>query len=253
MNRRIAMLIGSILAALAAAEIIVLSGLLAAERRGDRERYRDAMTGQRRAAGRIVGASTRAPSTAAPTTFCVRGLDTFITTARKTLHKDLQTKNAPNQRQLDIAQFTELSDLAVRAERYVETSNAGPALPQRLGRVRVEEPGGQDSTAADTGLNDTSGRDTSGQNSGGRDSGAEVWGGTVWQPLQPAQVECGSGDAYAVFRLDVDRQGDRQIEQKVPTRGRADKRAVKKPGRRGTAANKPGRPKPARSGRKKRH
>jgi len=167
-NRRTAILLGSFVAALAAAEIVVLSGLLAAERHDDRNRYRDAIARQRRAAGRRAHASTAEQARQAPTTFCVRGVETFAASASRTLQKPALNSI----RHLDMSIFRELSNLAIRAERYVEQANAGPALPQRMGRSRVGDPG--------QGISPP-----------------------LWEPIKPSQIECEDGDAYAVFRLDV--------------------------------------------------
>ena len=201
MNRRVAILVGSVIAAIAAGEIVVLSGLLAAERQGDRDRYDDAMTRQRRAAGRLTQVSRPAP-TRRPQTFCVRGVDTFATTARKTLQKEL----LDGKRRLDVTELEAISDLAIRAERYVETASAGPALPQRLGRTRVAQavaPG-----EARPGNNDkgdkpgAAPRSKKTGNKTGETRPAEPEG-PVWQPLQPAQIECEDQNAYAAFRLEV--------------------------------------------------
>jgi hypothetical protein len=165
-NRRTAILLGALVAALAAAEIIVLSGLLAAERRDDRERYAAAITRQRRAVGRTVPAPDhRAERSSRRTTFCVRGVDTFVAT----VHAGLQAQLLDGKGRLDVNELGQLSNLAIGAERYVEQASAGPGLPQRMGRTR--------------------GRDDQGQ--------------TIWTPLEPARIECEDGDAYAAFRLDL--------------------------------------------------
>lgn len=164
MNRRTAMLLGSLVAALAAAEIVVLSGLLAAERQDDRERYARAISQQRRAAGRAALAQdARTEGGPVRTTFCVHGVDTFVTT----VDQALKTQLLDDKQRLDVALLRRLSDMAVRAERYVEQASAGPAMPQRMGRVR-----GPDASAAE-----------------------------AWQPLAPPQLECDDGEAFAVFRL----------------------------------------------------
>ncbi len=166
MNRRNAILLGGLVALLAAAEIVVLSGLLAAERRDDRDRYSDAITRQRRAAGRAARAAedeTERPGV--KTTFCLNGVDTFASTIRSALHREL----VDNRNNLDLAELRELSNLAVRAERYVEQASAGPAMPQRMGRIRTKDDQGEMS----------------------------------WKALQPVRRECEDGEAYAAFRLEI--------------------------------------------------
>ena len=200
MNRRVAILIGSIMAALAAAEIIVLSGLLAAERRGDRDRYDQAMSRQRRAAGRPAQTSSPPAKRSGPQTFCVRGVDTFAATARKSLQKEL----LDGDRRLDTTELIELSDLAIRAERYVETANAGPALPQRLGRARVAK--AETEPEADT--------------------------KAQWRPITPTQIECDDSEAYAAFRLTIDALPVAPEPPKTPASTKKSKAGKKKPKRR---------------------
>lgn len=164
MNRRTATLLGALVAIAAAALIIGLSGLLAAERQGDRERYAAAMARQRRAAGRaapVTAAESRAPRAA----FCVRGVDTFASTLRAALSLQL----VDGQQRLDVAALRAVSSLAIRAERYVEQAVAGPALPQRMGRTRHVAEDGR----------------------------------TAWKPLEPPRVGCDDGDGFALFRLDM--------------------------------------------------
>ncbi len=214
MNRRVAILVGSIMAALAAAEIIVLSGLLAAERRGDRDRYDQAMSRQRRAAGRPVQSSSPPAKRSGPQTFCVRGVDTFATTARKALQKEL----LDGDRHLDTAELIELSDLAIRAERYVETANAGPALPQRLGRARVTE--------TDAAANAESKAGTQSETS------SESEPKPKWRPIEPARIECDDSEAYTAFRLTIDAPLVTPEPPKAPASTKKRKTGKKKPGRR---------------------
>lgn len=168
MNRRTAILVGSLIAILATVELIVLSGLLAAEQSERRGRYARAIAQQRLAAGRAQGSVT-GDGRPAPvhTTLCVRGVETFAT-AVQPLHRDLLDAD----RRLDMDGFRALSNHAVQAQRYVEQGNAGPALPQRMGRQRV--PG----------------------------SGAPGEPPT-WTAIMPPLVECEDDQAYARFRLDV--------------------------------------------------
>ena len=169
MNRRTAILVGSLIAVLATVELIVLSGLLAAAQSDRRARYDRAIAEQRADAGRIfsghaTGAERRLP---VHTTMCVRGVETFATTVRS-LHRDLLTAD----RRLDVDGFRALSNHAVQAQRYVEQSNAGPALPQRMGRERAAGSGAPDEPP-------------------------------TWTAIAPPRVECEDDLAYARFRLDV--------------------------------------------------
>ena len=190
MNRRMAVLSGSILAALAVAEIVVLSGLLAAERRDDRERYRDAMARQRRDAGRSIPVATAPRKSRTPHTFCVHGVDTFATTARKTLDKEL----LDGQRRLDVGELCTISDLAMQAERYAETASGGPGLPQRMGRVRSST--AQPSVTSTADRQPMTRKEPAPKSKPDRPSPA-------WQALAPARIDCDDSDAYALFRLDV--------------------------------------------------
>lgn len=168
MNRRTATLVGSLIAALATIELIVLSGLLAGEQSDRRARYARAIAQQRVAAGRAHHPGPGAVRRPTQTTLCVHGVDTFAS-AVQPLYRDLLSAD----RQLDMDDFRALSDRAVRAHRYVEQSNAGPALPQRMGRERV--PG----------------------------SGATPDEAPTWRSISPPRIECEDGPAYARFRLDV--------------------------------------------------
>lgn len=166
MQQRTAVLLGIAMTACAAAAVVMLSGMLAADRRAERLGYEQAMAHQRRAAGRALPApDTPVAAPRAPLTVCVRGVDGFAAALRAAGASAVLDPAG----RLDVAAFAALSDLAVRAERYVEQARGAPALPQRLGRARV--------------------------------SGPE---GPAWQPLEPEQVPCGGGQAYAAVRLDVD-------------------------------------------------
>lgn len=192
MNRRTAVLLGSLVAALAAAELIVLSGLLAAERRHDRDRYVEAMSRQRRAAGRSDQPGAPPSPLRQPSTFCVRGVDTLVVTARAGLQREVVS-----QRRLDVAALRELSDLAIRAERYLEQASAGPALPQRMGRERRPAPGAAPGAAI------AAATDAAKTAASPNKAGAAA--APTWQALAPARIDCEDGDAYASFRLDVDK------------------------------------------------
>ncbi|MEM9493002.1 MAG: hypothetical protein AAGC55_27885 [Myxococcota bacterium] len=181
MNRRMATLIGSIIAALAAGEMVVLSGLLAAERQGDRDRYQEAMTRQRRAAGHLARVAADKSSPTPPTRFCVRGVNTFVTTAKQQLQRELLDGGG----RLDVSELRALSQLAVRAERYVELASAGPALPQRMGRTRIPPP--EPDSAATTAPG----------------AAADRVQPMPWRPLIPPTVACADSEAYATFRLDL--------------------------------------------------
>lgn len=166
MNRRTAMLVGTSIAILAAVESVVLSGLLAAERRDDRARYEHAIAAQRRLAGHTIR-SVIDPKEPVRSTLCVRGIDTFATVLERALGNDIVTAEA----RLDVAGLRELSDRAVRAERYVEQASAGPALPQRMGRTRI--PGAPP-------------------------------GESSWRAIDPARTDCDGADAFALFRMDME-------------------------------------------------
>lgn len=170
MRQRTAVLLGVATTACAAAAVVMLSGTLAADRRAERLGYEQAMAHQRRAAGRALPAPD-APAAVprAPLTVCVRGVDGFAEALRAALPEAGVPAVLDDAGRLDLAAFAALSDLAVRAERYVEQARGAPALPQRLGRARVP--------------------------------GAD---GPGWQPLVPEQVPCGGGEAYAAVRLDVE-------------------------------------------------
>jgi hypothetical protein len=178
MQQRTAVLLGVGMAACAAAAVILLSADLAADQRAERQGYQQALAQQRRAAGR----STPAHRTPAPpqTTgeLCVRGVDGFA----ESLRTALPAAGGPealdvldDTGHLDVTAFAALSDMALRAERWVEQDRGAPALPQRMGRTRRAR------TDAD--------------------ADAEP----VWQPLDPARVVCGSGEAYAAVPLDMER------------------------------------------------
>ena len=159
---------GSLIALLATAELIALSGLLAAAQSDRRARYDQAIAEQRADAGRIpVGATGVDRRPTVDTTMCVRGVGTFATTVRP-LHRDLLTA----ERRLDVDGFRALSNHAVQAQRYVEQSNAGPALPQRMGRERAP-------------ASSTQGEPP------------------TWTAISPPRIDCEDDLAYVRFRLDV--------------------------------------------------
>ena len=134
MTRRTATLVGAFAAALAALEVVVLSGMLASDRRGERDRYAEAIARQRRTAGRAVKPidDDRVVS-ATRTSFCVRGVDTVVATIKAELGVGvIEGGERSKDGRLDVAALARLSNLAIRGERYIEQSTAGPALPQRL-------------------------------------------------------------------------------------------------------------------------
>jgi hypothetical protein len=167
MNRRTAILVGAMIAILAAVEAVVLSGFLSERRRDDRARYDRAITAQRRSAGHMTH-SVVGRSEPARATLCVRGVDTFA----KVLERALGNKLMTAEKHLDVEGLRELSNRAVRAERYVEQASAGPALPQRMGRTRVADARSGESN---------------------------------WHAIQPARVNCNGADAFALFRMDIER------------------------------------------------
>jgi hypothetical protein len=177
MQQRTAALAGVGMAACAAAAVILLSAGLAADQRAERHGYQEALAQQRRAAGR----SLRAHQTPAPRRpsgeLCVRGVDGFAASLRAALPAAGRADAMDaldDAGRLDMPAFTALSDLALRAERWLEQARGAPALPQRMGRTRA--PAGPDADAE-----------------------------PAWQPLAPARVACGSGEAYAAVPLDLER------------------------------------------------
>lgn len=176
MQQRTAVLLAMGMAACAAAAVILLSARLAGNQRADRDGYQEAMAQQRREAGRAMLVPVPAPPRAA-TEVCVRGVDGFAQSLRTALPAAGMPEILPDvlddSGRLDVVTFAALSDLALRAERWVEQARGLPALPQRMGRVRAEQAG----AAADE---------------------------PAWQPLQPARVACGGGEAYAAVPLDVE-------------------------------------------------
>jgi hypothetical protein len=172
MQQRTAVIAGIGMAVCAAAAVILLSARLAADQRAERHGYQEAMAYQRRAAGRALPAA-RAASTPArsrtATELCVRGVDGFAASVRAALPAAGMPDVLDDAGRLDVTAFVALSDLALRAERWVEQARGAPALPQRMGRVRGE--------------------------------GAEA---PAWQPLAPPRVACGGGEAYATVPLDLE-------------------------------------------------
>ena len=166
MTRRAAIIVGFAVALAAGVELVVLSGFLAAERQGDRQRYADALASQRRHTGRSIPAPDSSTTPTDATEFCVHGVDTFVVAADDSLESSIVTDD----RRIDLDVLRRRSNLATRAERYVEQAVAGPALSQRMGRTRE--------VLAD--------------------------GTTKWIALQPPKLECGGEQAYAVFRLPAD-------------------------------------------------
>jgi hypothetical protein len=177
MQQRTAVLVGIGMAACAAAAVILLSAGLAAEQRAERDGYQQALAQQRRAAGR----SLPAPRTPVPPRgageLCVRGVEGFA----ESLRTALPAAGSPDALdvlddagRLDVTAFAALSDMALRAERWVEQARGAPALPQRMGRTR-------------------------------RAGAALDADEPAWQPLEPARIACGSGEAYAAVPLDMER------------------------------------------------
>ncbi len=187
MNRRHIRISGLVLAAASIAVVIALSAVLSAERRGDRQRYTDALTQQRLALGRALP-PTEGRARAPARVFCVRG----VTGPAQTIREGLPLPIVDDDGRIDIARFLRLSDLAVRAQRYLEQANAGPALPQRLGRTRRPP--------AERELSANGDPTQSGQPTTPNGTGAT----SLWYPLQPAQVPCQGHSAYATIRLDID-------------------------------------------------
>jgi hypothetical protein len=165
-TRRTAVIVGCAVAVAAAVELVVLSGFLASERQGDRQRYADALATQRRHAGKSLPISAERAAPTDATEFCVRGVDTFVVAADDSLESSIVT----DARRIDVDVLRRRSNMATRAERYVEQAVAGPALSQRMGRSRV----------------------------------AQADGTSTWTTLRPGKIDCGGDEAYATFKLPVD-------------------------------------------------
>ena len=192
MQQRTAVLLAMGMAACAAAAVILLSARLAENQREDRDGYQQALAQQRREAGRALAA----PVPVAPrpaTEVCVRGVDGLAQSLRTALPAvgmpELLPDVLDDTGRLDVVTFAALSDLALRAERWVEQARGLPALPQRMGRVRAPD---------EAGVPD------------------EPDGPDAWQPLQPARVACGGGEAYAAVPLDVEPAPARPVPGESP-------------------------------------
>lgn len=197
MQQRTAVLLAMGMAACAAAAVILLSARLAGNQREDRDGYQQALAQQRREAGRALAA----PVPVAPrpaTEVCVRGVDGLAQSLRTALPAvgmpELLPDVLDDTGRLDVVTFAALSDLALRAERWVEQARGLPALPQRMGRVRAPDEVGA---------------------AGGPDDGPDD-GPDAWQPLQPARVACGGGEAYAAVPLDVEPAPARPVPGESP-------------------------------------
>jgi hypothetical protein len=160
-TRRMATVLGVGLAVVCVVELVALTGLLAAERRADRTRYDQALAAQRHAAG----APLPLPADEAPdprdTIACVAGVDTPVRAAQRALGVALVTGD-----RLDVEALRALSGAAFRGQRYLEQSRGAPALPQRMGRQRVDP---------------------------------DRPGPVVWEALAPEAQGCGAGEAFGSF------------------------------------------------------
>jgi hypothetical protein len=187
MQQRTAVLVGIGMAACAAAAVILLSAGLAADQRTERHGYQQALAQQRRAAGRSLPEPRTPTPPRAAGELCVRGVEGFA----ESLRTALPAAGGPDALdvlddagRLDVIAFAALSDHALRAERWVEQARGAPALPQRMGRTRRAIAGADE---------------------------------PAWQPLEPARVACGSGEAYAAVPLDMERP-EAKIEAKPETK-----------------------------------
>ena len=209
MQQRTAVLVGIGMAACAAAAVILLSAGLAADQQAERDGYQQALAQQRRAAGRsLPAARTPAPRRGAGE-LCVRGVESFA----ESLRTALPAAGGPDALdvlddtgRLDVTAFAALSDMALRAERWVEQARGAPALPQRMGRTRLA------GAAADADE-------------------------PPWQPLEPARVPCASGEAYAAVPLEVEVP---ETKPEASSDAKPGARPSAKPG--GKPRAKPGRP-----------
>jgi hypothetical protein len=185
MQQRTAVLLAMGVAACAAAGVILLSARLAENQRADRAGYEQAMAQQRREAGRVLPVTAPAPRAA--TVVCVRGVDGLAHGLRTALPAAGVPEVLPDvlddTGRLDVVAFAALSDLALRAERWVEQARGLPALPQRMGRVRA---------------------------------GAAGDAPDAWQPIQPPRVACNGGEAYAAVPLDVEPAPARPVAGESP-------------------------------------
>jgi len=127
-NRRTAVLFGWATAASATGLVVALSVALAAERAGERDRYRDDVVAQRRAVGKTPSSAQR-PVRAGDRTMCVRGAAGFAVAAGEALGRGARREDGS----LDAAALAQVSSAAVEAERWAELAAAGPALAQRMG------------------------------------------------------------------------------------------------------------------------
>ncbi len=220
MRQHTATRLAAILAGASLLGVLALSTQLAAERQHERHSYLDAITQQRRAAGRVrpLPPALR-PAPSDPQRFCVRGVETFASALSQALPRALVPAVIDDQGDLDVDAFRTLSALSVRAERYVEQATAGPALPQRLGRTRApatpalapspdadqggdrQRPGAAAARrpAADTKAKRRRPRDPA----PGEAEAIDAASGPIWQPWAPARIPCEGGEAYRQFRLDL--------------------------------------------------
>ncbi len=154
MNRRAALALATSAGFGALIMIWFASHALASRRAAKNSAYTEAAARQR--ADSMTGGAARAV-VASPELLCVRGVDAIVTTLDRSLREKLIDKSG----RLDVRQLEHLSSRAVAASRYAEQAVAGPAPPQRLGRMRTER---------------------------------------GWKPLKPRQLPCGDGKAYAAIR-----------------------------------------------------
>jgi hypothetical protein len=135
MNRQAAVATGAVLAAGAVSGILILTARLHAERNAERERYAEEIIRLRQETVRPTPAAPALPS-ARPAgggrRLCVSGVDTFAVAVDRALRISPVSRDGS----LELARLVDLSDQAVRAERYAE-QGAPPALPQRMGCGRT--------------------------------------------------------------------------------------------------------------------
>ncbi len=72
-----------------------------------------------------------------PIKVCPRGAEGLGNSARRSIRRKLLT-DAGN---VNGAALAQMSNIAIASARYLERAHAAPALPQRLGRQRVNPPG----------------------------------------------------------------------------------------------------------------
>ena len=132
MRRQAAIFVAGSVAIGLGVAIVGLSTKLESEQSRRRQLVDDALAQQRRTANAADLEQTRDDPPPPRQTLCVRGIDTFASTAAQRNKDSLLGQRG----RLDVDALTWLSRQATRAERRAEMSHAGPSLPQRMGRTQ---------------------------------------------------------------------------------------------------------------------